>query len=85
MTSEPPAVDPRRTPPPAEDSLESEPAGRGRQIVAIFLVIGLITIAVMQFHALVPGMDKLVAVTPVVLAVVVGATIWLLFRTARRH
>ena len=38
MTSEPPAFDPRHAPPPADDSLESEPAGRGRQIVVIFLV-----------------------------------------------
>jgi hypothetical protein len=67
--------------PPAEE----ESPGRGRQIIAIFLVIALISIAVMQFHALVPGMDQLVAVTPIVLAVVVVATIWLLFRTVRRR
>ena len=68
-------------PPPAEE----ESPGRGRQIVAIFLVIALISIAFMQFHALVPGMDQLVAVTPIVLAVVIIATIWLLLRTARRR
>jgi hypothetical protein len=76
------------TPPTDADSQptdEQESPGRGRQIVVIFLVIGLITIAVMQFHALVPGMDQLVGVTPIVLAVVVIATIWLLFRTARRR
>ena len=64
---------------------EQESPGRGRQIVAIFLVIALISIAVMQFHALVPGMDQFVGVTPIVLAVVVVATIWLLLRTARRR
>jgi hypothetical protein len=77
-----------RTEPPTEHGStppDEESRGRGRQIVAIFLVIGLITIAVMQFHALVPGMDQLVGVTPIVLAVVVVATVWLLLRTARRH
>ncbi len=69
----------------SQPSEEQEAPGRGRQIVAIFLVIGLITIAVMQFHALVPGMDQLVGVTPIVLAVVVVATVWLLFRTVRRR
>jgi hypothetical protein len=64
---------------------ETDSPGRGRQIVAIFLVIALISIAVMQFHALVPGMDQLVGVTPVVLAVVVVATLWLLFRTVRHR
>jgi hypothetical protein len=78
----------RPTPPTDADSQppdEQESPGRGRQIVVIFLVIGLITIGVMQFHALVPGMDQLVGVTPIVLAVVVIATIWLLFRTARHR
>ena len=77
------------TRPPAESESrppdEQESPGRGRQIVAVFLVIALISIAVMQFHALVPGMDQLVGVTPVVLAIVVVATIWLLLRTARRR
>jgi hypothetical protein len=77
------------TRPPSESETrrpeEQESPGRGRQIVVIFLVIALISIAVMQFHSLVPGMDQLVGVTPVVLAIVVVATIWLLLRTARRH
>jgi hypothetical protein len=59
--------------------------GRGRQIVLIFLVIGVITIAFMQFHGLVPGMDQLVAVTPIVLGLVVLATVWILYRTVRRR
>jgi hypothetical protein len=63
---------------------EEETRGRGRQIVAIFLAIALIAIAIVQFHAVVPGMDQLVGVTPIVLAVVVAATIWLLLRTGRR-
>jgi hypothetical protein len=77
-----------QTQPPTEAGSqppEEESRGRGRQIVAIFLVIALISIAVMQFHALVPGMDQLVGVTPIVLAIVVVATIWLLLRTARRR
>jgi hypothetical protein len=69
----------------ATSEVEARSAGRGRQILLVFLVIAVATIAVMQFHALVPGMDQLVAVTPVVLIVVVGATIWLLFRQGRRR
>jgi hypothetical protein len=64
---------------------ETRSSGRGRQILLIFLVIGIAAIAVMQFHTLVPGMDQLVAVTPVVLIVVVAATVFLLFRQARRR
>ena len=79
-----------QTPPPpvgadSQPPEEQESPGRGRQIVAVFLVIALISIAVMQFHALVPGMDQLVGVTPIVLAVVIVATIWLLFRTVRHR
>jgi hypothetical protein len=77
-----------QTQPPSEAGSqppEEESRGRGRQIVVIFLAIALISIAVMQFHALVPGMDQLVGVTPIVLAVVVIATIWLLLRTGRRR
>jgi hypothetical protein len=75
-------TDPRRRTPVADDAPSS---GRGRQILLIFLVIGIAAIAVMQFHALVPGMDQLVAVTPVVLIVVVASTVLLLFRQARRR
>jgi hypothetical protein len=68
---------------PTDD--EARSSGRGRQILLIFLVIGIAAIAVMQFHTLVPGMDQLVAVTPVVLIVVVASTVFLLFRQARRR
>jgi hypothetical protein len=70
-------------PAPADD--EARDPGRGRQVLLIFLVIAVAAIAVMQLHALVPGFDQLVAVTPVVLVAVVAATIWLLFRQARRR
>lgn len=63
---------------------EQRGTGRGRQILVIFLAIALMAIAVMQFHALVPGMDQLVGVTPAVLVIVVIATLVLLFRQARR-
>jgi hypothetical protein len=64
---------------------EAHSSGRGRQIVLVFLVIVIAAVAVVQFHTLIPGMDQIVAVTPVILIVVVAATVFILFRQARRR
>lgn len=61
--------------------------GRGRQIVMIFLAIGVITAALTGLHALFPGnpLDQLVGITPIVLIGLVIATVWLLYRSAARR